>query len=75
MEEFSEQHTVLKHTKEEEVDIILGDMYVKVQKGMIENVIRGFGLGEREIGEVRGINRILPKNRPNSHEKHLFFKT
>jgi len=53
IEEFYEQlKAALKHTKKEEVNIILGDMNAKVGKGIVEHVVGGFGLGVRnERGE------------------------
>lgn len=53
IEEFYEQlRTALKHTRKEEINIILGDMNAKIGQGKIEDVVGDFGLGMRnERGE------------------------
>lgn len=53
IEEFYEQLRIaFKHTKKEEVNIILGDMNAKIGQGKVEDVVGGFGLRVRnERGE------------------------
>lgn len=53
IEEFYEEIRIAtKHTKKEEVNIILGDMNAKIGLGKIEDVVGDFGLGTRnERGE------------------------
>ena len=49
---YEQLSTALKHTKKEEVNIILGDMNAKIGQGKVEDVVGGFGLGVRnERGE------------------------
>lgn len=53
IENFYEQlRAALKHTKKEEINIIMGDMNAKIGQGKVEDVVGDFGLGVRnERGE------------------------